>query len=172
MVTVPSNSVEWVSFQSPILSPGPHRLFVEYYGDNDSSNCSVPLVLEGFVVQNLTIPPTSPNRHGAEFSKGAIAGVVVGSVFLVLAIAGIFMFRFIKLPKKAAGPKSVQVYTELEQNLSVSNLNCLPFAFADNGEIQDSESARGKGLFANARNILITGGTFVSHSISVPASDQ
>ena len=37
-------------------------------------------------------------------------------------------------------------------------------AFVD--DLQDQDSASGSGLFANARNILITGGTFVSHSYS------
>ena len=46
---------------------------------------------------------------------------------------------------------------ELEQYLSVSCLNHLPVAFVDNSQIQDS----GSGLFANAQNVLITGGTFI-----------
>ena len=45
---------------------------------------------------------------------------------------------------------------ESEQNLSVSCLNCLPLAFADNYQIQDS----GSSLFPNFPSILITGGTF------------
>ena len=49
---------------------------------------------------------------------------------------------------------------ELEQNLSVSCLNRLRLAFADNRQIRDS----GSGLFANAQNVLITGGIFVSLS--------
>jgi hypothetical protein len=44
-----------------------------------------------------------------------------------------------------------------EQNLSVSYKNHSPLAFADNCQIKDS----GSGLLANARNTLITGGTFV-----------
>ena len=51
----------------------------------------------------------------------------------------------------------MQVSTELEQNLSVSCLNRLPLAFADNRQIQDP----GSGFFGNAQYILITGGTFV-----------
>ena len=43
------------------------------------------------------------------------------------------------------------------EDLSVSCLNCLPLAFADNRQIRDS----GSGFFANAQNVLITGGTFV-----------
>jgi hypothetical protein len=52
--------------------------------------------------------------------------------------------------------------TESEQNLSVSCLNCLPLAFTENCQIQDSGS--GQGLFVNAENVLITGGIFVSLS--------
>ena len=51
---------------------------------------------------------------------------------------------------------------ESEQDTSVSCLNCLPLAFADNHQIRDS----GSGFFANAQNILITGGTFVVVSLS------
>ena len=54
----------------------------------------------------------------------------------------------------------MQLSRESELNLSVSCLNCLPFAFADIHQIQDP----GSGLFANAQSILITGGTFVSLS--------
>ena len=55
----------------------------------------------------------------------------------------------------------MQVSRESDQNIPVSCLNCLPLAFADNHQIQDSDS----GLFANAQNVLITGGMFVvSHS--------
>ena len=46
---------------------------------------------------------------------------------------------------------------ETEQNLSVSCLNCLHLDFADNYQIQDP----GSGLFANPRNILMTGEVFV-----------
>ena len=51
----------------------------------------------------------------------------------------------------------MQVPRESEQDLSVSYLNCLPLAFADNFQIRDS----GSGFFANAQNVLVTGGTFV-----------
>ena len=57
-------------------------------------------------------------------------------------------------------PDAMQISRESEQNLSVSCLNRLPLAFADNCRIQGS----GSGFFANARNTLITGGTFVSLS--------
>ena len=53
---------------------------------------------------------------------------------------------------------TMQVSRESEQNSSVSCLNHLPLAFADNCQIQDSGSA----LFANNQNVLITGGTFVA----------
>ena len=52
------------------------------------------------------------------------------------------------------------IFRESEQNLSVSSLNRLRLAFADNRQIQNS----GLGVFANAQNVLITGGTFVSLS--------
>ena len=54
-------------------------------------------------------------------------------------------------------PDAIMQVSESEQNLTVSCLNCLPLAFTDNHQIQDSGSA----LFANAQNILITGGTFI-----------
>ena len=44
----------------------------------------------------------------------------------------------------------------------VSFLRHFSSAFVDDLQDQDSES----GLFANAQNILITGGNFVSHSYS------
>jgi hypothetical protein len=56
----------------------------------------------------------------------------------------------------------MQLSTELDQHLSVNCLNRLPSAFVYNCQIQDSDL----GLFANARNILITGGTFVVVSLS------
>ena len=46
---------------------------------------------------------------------------------------------------------------ELEQNLSVSRLKCLPLALADDDQIRDSGSA----IFANIQNLVITGGSFV-----------
>jgi len=93
-----------VSFQTPQLSPGSHRLFVEYGADN--SNDSAPLVLDYFIIQNLTIPsftPSAPNTtsttsqivHHAGLSEQAIVGIVIGSlVGLVLVILG--LARFIK----------------------------------------------------------------------------
>ena len=54
------------------------------------------------------------------------------------------------------------VSRESEQNLPVSLLNCLPSAFADNCQIQDSGSA----LFPNAQNIIINDSTIVVVSLS------
>ena len=54
----------------------------------------------------------------------------------------------------------IQASMGLERNLSVSCLQHLFLAFVDDLQTQDS----GLGLFPNAQNILITGGTFVSHS--------
>ena len=56
----------------------------------------------------------------------------------------------------------MQVSTESEQDLSVSCLNHLPLAFADNCQIRES----GLGLFANSQNVLITGGTYIVVSLS------
>ena len=62
-------------------------------------------------------------------------------------------------PSSSALPSAkIQVSTELEQNPSVSCLHHLSLAFADDSQVQNS----GSGFFANSRNILITGGTFVS----------
>ena len=52
----------------------------------------------------------------------------------------------------------MQVFRESEQNISVSCLNHLPLAFADNRHIQDS----GLGPISKAQNVLITGGVIVS----------
>ena len=46
-----------ISFQTPILSPGSHRLFVQY-GANNPDNAA-PLRLDKFVIQNLTFPSLS-----------------------------------------------------------------------------------------------------------------
>ena len=53
----------------------------------------------------------------------------------------------------------IQVSMESEQSLPVSCLIRLPLAFTNNlnRQIQDS----GSGIFANAKNVLITGGIFV-----------
>jgi hypothetical protein len=38
------------------------------------------LILDHFVIRNLTIPPFIPVPHHARFSAGAIAGIVLGSL--------------------------------------------------------------------------------------------
>ena len=99
-----------VSFRSPVLSPGSHRLFVKY--GVDSLNGSAPLFLDYFIIQNQTIPsvtqsplntststqiptvikgPTiAPNFYHTGLSEGAIAGVVIGSLLsLALIIFGL-----------------------------------------------------------------------------------
>ena len=65
-------------------------------------------------------------------------------------------------PLSPSSDAIMQVSTESEQTLSVSYLNRLPLAFADNCQIQDF----GLGLLANPQNILIAGGTFVVVSLS------
>jgi hypothetical protein len=65
-------------------------------------------------------------------------------------------------PLSLSSPDSImQAALELERNPYVSCLHRLFWAFVDDLQtrIQDS----GSGMFPNARNILITGGTFVSH---------
>jgi hypothetical protein len=61
------------------------------------------------------------------------------------------------IPLSPSLTDAIMQVSESEQNLSVNYLNRLPSAFADNHLIQDSGSA----IFANAQNVLITGGTFV-----------
>ena len=56
----------------------------------------------------------------------------------------------------------MQVSRESERNLSVSFLNSLLLAFADNCQNQGS----GLGLFGNPQNLLITDGTFIVVSLS------
>jgi len=98
-----------VSFQTPVLSPGSHHLLVEYGVDN-FVNGSAPLVLDYFVIRNLTSPPFTlcPTNVNAtrttRLSKGAIAGAVIGSlVGLALIIFSlIWAIRFIKVKKVAA----------------------------------------------------------------------
>jgi len=110
-----------VSFQTPNLPPGPHRLFVEYGINN--LNGSAPLLLDYFMIQNVTGPlfttsppntttttttqsPTiTPIFHRAGLSNGRIAGVVIGSaVGLALIISSlVWTIRFIKREKAAQG---------------------------------------------------------------------
>ena len=113
-----------VSFQTGLLSPGPHHLDVGYGLDNFVEG-SAPLILDYFIIQNQTLPsvpqnttspqaqiPTSPQAqiptttstpivYHPGLSQGAIAGVVIGSlVGLALIIFG--LIRFIKGKKAAA----------------------------------------------------------------------
>ena len=103
-----------VSFQTPQLSSGPHHLYVQYGPSNDTT---APLVLDYLVIQNQTIPtptptppsttstisPTTPasaasaqiptdtstgiQTHSHALSKGAVAGIVIGSL-----IAAVILF--------------------------------------------------------------------------------
>ena len=84
-----------VSFQSGLLSPGPHHLFVEY-GVNNFVEGSAPLILDYFIIQNQTLPSVTSSPR---LSHGAIAGVVIGSlVGLALIILG--LIQFFKRKKK------------------------------------------------------------------------
>ena len=64
-------------------------------------------------------------------------------------------------PLSSSPPDSImQAATELEQNSSVSLLHHFFSAFVDDLQTQVS----GPGFFANAQNVVINGGTFVSYS--------
>ena len=112
----PDQIYNLVSFQTGILSPGPHHLFVEYGVDNFVKG-SAPLILDYFIIQNQTLPSVPQNTTSPQaqiptttstpivyhpgLSQGAIAGVVIGSlVGLALIIFG--LIRFIKGKKAAA----------------------------------------------------------------------
>ena len=120
-----------VAFQSPLLSPGEHRLFVQYGVDN--LNNSLPLNLDSFIIQNLTLPSftqSPPNTtsiqsptittiiqnptitqifYRAGLSEGVIAGVVIGTLggLALIIFILIWAIRFIKGRKKAVGPEPV-----------------------------------------------------------------
>ena len=70
-------------------------------------------------------------------------------------------------PFSPSVPDSIIQATELERNPSVS---CLHHLFSPNfsdfvvDDLLQTSQDSGPGLFTNAQNILITGGTFVSHS--------
>ena len=51
----PDQIYDLVSFQTGLLSPGPHHLFVEYGIDNFVEG-SAPLILDYFIIQNQTLP--------------------------------------------------------------------------------------------------------------------
>jgi hypothetical protein len=100
VVSANNSTDQWAYFQSLISSPGPHRLLVEYNGPGDNG---VPLILDHFIVQNITIPPPStPNTvNGTRLSGGTIAGVVIGSL-VGLALIIFILIWFIKGRRKAA----------------------------------------------------------------------
>jgi hypothetical protein len=93
-----------VAFQTGVLSPGSHHLFVEYGVDN-FVNGSAPLVLGYFIVQNLTIPPFTPTPPNTTSTTRLSEGVVAGAVIALLAGLALIVFsliRFIKGKKAAA----------------------------------------------------------------------
>lgn len=102
-----ASNTPYISFQTPILSPGPHSLVVEYGSGVQVQSGSAPLILDYLLIQNLTIPPSTtpgvPNPSSTSgvaipsstpgviipsstpgvvnlpgLSKGTIAGVVIG----------------------------------------------------------------------------------------------
>jgi len=115
-----------ISFQTPILSPGSHRLFVQY-GANNPDNAA-PLRLDKFVIQNLTFPslsklvtlssltpssvtPSSVTSSttistpsptiapvSGKLTAGALSGVVIGSLVggTLITFGLIWVTRFIK----------------------------------------------------------------------------
>jgi hypothetical protein len=144
-----------VSFQTGVLPPGPHHLFVEYGVDN-FVNDSAPLVLDYFIIQNQTIPsftltPSAPNTtstqsptvtqtitpivYRAGLSQGAIAGVVIGSLvgLAVLALIIFGLIRFIKGKKAVASLtqeyKPYAVYDDglEDEKMSMATLQCIAY---------------------------------------------
>jgi hypothetical protein len=84
------------SFQTPALSPGPHRLFAQY-----SSSATAPLVLDHLIIQ--TPPLISSSQSHARLSKGAIAGIVIGS--LVGVLIAIILIWVVRKRKSAAAQR-------------------------------------------------------------------
>ena len=129
-VAAPQNSTtqryNLVSFQTRILSPGSHRLFVQYGVDNP--NGSAPLRLDYFIIQNLTIPPfqsatptstPSPTTHSpvsGKLSSGALSGIVIGSLVggALIMFGLIWVIRFFKRKSAADSlggqPASYEAY--------------------------------------------------------------
>ncbi|KIM37680.1 hypothetical protein M413DRAFT_13139 [Hebeloma cylindrosporum] len=128
------------SFDSPILSPGLHRLFVQYGVDN--VNSSAPLFLDYLLIQNVTGPLIPPNTttmattqrptgtpgpvfYRAGLSKGAITGVAVGSVAgLVLITFGlIWTIRFVKTAASLREPVPYIIYRDVRNLWRTKELN-------------------------------------------------
>ena len=94
-----------VAFQSPVLSPGLHRLFVQYDGGNSDAT---PLILEYFLIQNLTVPSFTPSPSPTitktdppvrgKLSAGALSGIVIGSLVggVLIVLVLIWVIRFTK----------------------------------------------------------------------------
>ena len=94
-----------VSFKTPVLSSGSHRLFVQYGVDNP--NGSTPLVLDYFIIQNHTISSTTTpidSHVGSKFSAGALTGIIIGSMVggALITLGLIWAIRFIKQKLVAA----------------------------------------------------------------------
>jgi len=92
-----------ISFQTPSLAHGSHRLDVQYGGNNSTA----PLILDRLVVQNLTFIPL-PSHH-ARLGAGAIAGIVIGSLagFALIIIFGWFGYGKWKKEKLAGAPQAM-----------------------------------------------------------------
>ena len=101
----PDQGYNLVSFQTELLSPGPHQLFVEY-GVNNFVEGSAPLFLDYFIVQNQTAPSvtsSTPNTKSSKLSGGAIAGIIVAVVIVIgLGLTIYCLVRCLKR-EKAAG---------------------------------------------------------------------
>ncbi|KAJ7644920.1 hypothetical protein FB45DRAFT_784922 [Roridomyces roridus] len=102
-----STSYNVILFTTPTLPSATHNLVIEYGGDGQHT----PLVVQGFYVTNTTSPTlaiasagsaTSPSASasaiagkGHAANGGAIAGGVIGALFLlsVLAVIGLWLWR-------------------------------------------------------------------------------
>ena len=111
-----------ISFQTPmLLPPQSHRLVVQYRGNNGTA----PLILDHLVIQNLTIPPyIPPPYHPKRLSKGAIAGIVIGSsigLFLILALICFTWFTKETRGKRKLAATSRRLASEEERAKSEHN---------------------------------------------------